>query len=379
MTDTRPSLLILSFSDIANDARVKKQVLLFADRYRVTTCGFGEPVRPDIEHIALHESESRWNARFEAVLLRLRAYGAAYWRQSFVRRARAVLRGRVFDAVIANDLETVGIASRLFGARRVHADLHEFYPGLHDQIPAWNRLRRPFLVWQLRAFLPSVRSVTTVSDTIADRYRDEFGFACAVVRNASPRQDLSPSATGAPIRIVHSGGAQPNRRIEVMMEAVAKSSSNTTLDLYLTHEKSGYADELRALAARLGDRITIHPPLPQNQLVRALNRYDVGIHVLPQTNTNNALALPNKFFDFVQARLGMIIGPTQDMVRLLEQYELGTVASGFDVAEVATAIDHLDAASVDGWKRNAHLAAEQLNAECEEAGWVRAVSGLVQA
>lgn len=373
MSDSRPSLLILSFSDISNDARVKKQVKLFADRYRVTTCGFGDPVRADIEHLSLSQHEGVWAARFEAVLLRVRAYRTAYWRQPYVRGARALLQGKAFDSVIANDLETVGLAVREFGRERVHADLHEYYPGLHDQVAAWNRIRKPFLEWQLRTFLPMVASVTTVSDTIAERYRGEYGFECSVVRNATPRQNLPVNEVGQPIRIVHAGGAQPNRRIEVMMQAVANSKEGATLDLYLTQEKSEYAEKLRRLSMSLGDRITIHPPMPQEDLLSELNRYDVGIHILPHTNTNNALALPNKFFDFVQARLGIIIGPTEDMVRLLDGFQIGSVTSGFEVSEVTAAVDELSVMRVETWKKNADKAAEVLNSEREESGWEAAL------
>ena len=377
MTNTRPTLLIVSFSDIANDARVKKQVLRFAEDFRVTTCGFGQALREDIEHLAISSEEGRWDARVEAALLHVKRYRTAYWRQPYVRRARAALRGRRFDAVIANDLETVGFAVRDFGGARVHADLHEFFPGLHDQVPAWVKLRQPFLEWQIRAFATRAASATTVSDTIADRYRSEFSVPCGVVRNASPALSLEAGPVGSPIRLVHSGGAQPNRRIEVMMEAAAASRADVTLDLYLTHEKSAYAAGLRDLADRLGERVTVHPPMPQADLVRKLNEYDVGIHVLPPTNTNNALALPNKFFDFVQARLGMLIGPTADMARLLEEYDLGIVAEDFETDGVTRAIDRLTPELVAAWKANAAAAADELSAERQYGAWEGAIAGIL--
>lgn len=374
--DSRPTLLVLSFSDIANDARVKKQALLFAETHRVTTCGFGEPVRDDIEHIPLSAEHGVWNARLEAALLHLRLYRAAYWSHPFVRRARTALRGRRFDAVLANDIETVGLAVREFGGERVHADLHEFFPGLHDQIPAWVKLRRPFLEWQIRGFATRAASATTVSDTIAERYRREYGVPCGVVRNASPAHELEPAAVATPIRLVHSGGAQPNRRIEVMMRAVAATSADVVFDLYLTQQGSPYAQGLRALADEIGDRVSVLPPVAQSELVSTLNRYDVGVHVLPPTNTNNALALPNKFFDFVQARLGMLIGPTADMARLLEQYELGAIADDFDVDAVTRALDGLTPERVAAWKANAHAAAEELSAERQHGAWERAVAAI---
>src|SRR5690606_34934887 len=117
-----------------------------------------------------------------------------------------------------------------------------------------------------------------------------------------------PGAVGDRVKIVHSGSAQPDRRIEVMMEAVARSSANVSLDLFLTAETGAYAQTLRNLASELGDRVNIHPPKPYSELLQTLNNFDVGIHVLPSTNTNNILALPNKLFDYVQARLGIIVG-----------------------------------------------------------------------
>src|SRR5699024_12020749 len=45
--DTPPSLLVLSFYDIARDARVLKQVTMFSTDYRVMTCGYGPTPRSE--------------------------------------------------------------------------------------------------------------------------------------------------------------------------------------------------------------------------------------------------------------------------------------------------------------------------------------------
>lgn len=159
------------------------------------------------------------------------------------------------------------------------------------------------------------------------------------------------------------------------MEAVALSDADVTLDLYLTGAGSPYMRSLEQLAERLGNRVTVHPPVSQAELVPMLNSYDVGIHVLPRTNTNNALALPNKFFDYVQARLAMVIGPTADMKRLLNRYELGVVAEGYDVPQVVDALNSLTVDRVTEWKRNAVVAAPENCAEAQQAVWEAAVAG----
>ncbi len=367
-------LLIISFSDISQDARVRKQVELFAEHYDVTTCGFGEAARDDVEHLPLCGRVSRLFKYLEAVALRAHLYSFVYRWHPRSREARRALRGRSFDAVLANDLDTVEVAHTVVESRRVHADLHEYFPGLHDQNPAWVRLRKPFFEWILRRYVAFVGSVTTVSDTIAGRYRDDYGFAVDVVRNAAPLATLQPTPVGKPIKLVHSGVAQENRRIEVMMRAAARSRTQLTLDLYLTGVGSDYHSALVELAAELGPRITVQPPVPQRELVRVLNSYDVGVFILPDTNTNYRLALPNKFFDYVQARLGLVISPTVDMERLLRKHDLGVVSQSPDLEAVVAALDSLSTADVTRWKQNAASAATENSAEAQNPVWEAAIA-----
>ncbi|MBH0053571.1 glycosyltransferase family 1 protein [Salinibacterium sp. SWN139] len=374
----RPTLLILSFTEFVNDARVKKQALMFAEHYDVVTCGYGKAVREDIEHIRLDPAVSTFSKYREAVFVRLRMYAAAFAGDERCKNAIAKLRGRRFDAVLANELETLPVAYSMVGPSKVLLDLHEYYPGLHDDIPVWVKVRQPYQEWVLSNQATRAAAATTVSGTIAKCYRERFGIDCGVVHNAAPyRADLAPAPVGDPIRLVHAGVTARNRRPEVMMDAVAQSSTNVTLDLYLTQQETPFGRELQARAAQLGERVTLHPPVPHDELIDILHRYDAGLHILPPTNTNIRLALPNKFFDSVQARLGMVIGPTVDMERLLQEYDLGVAAAGFDVADIVAVLDKLERGEVARWKSNAHAGAKELSSEAQQAGWLDAVRGLL--
>ena len=378
MTDSRARLLIISFSDISNDARVRKQINLFAENYRVTTCGRGDAIREDVEHIRVDLVESKAVSVAQAILLRLRMYKLAFALEPEVRAARKALRGRRFDVAIANDAESIVLAGEFAGYPHAHADLHEYWPGLHDQIENWVRLRQPYYRWMMRSFAAKAGSATTVSGAIADRYRQEFGIECGVVHNATPKHELAPSQIEWPLRIVHSGSTQPNRKPEVMMHAVAQTKSDVRFDMYLTGAHTEYWEELSALAGQLGDRIRVLPPKPYSELVATLNDYDIGIHILPATNTNNRLALPNKLFDYVQARLGVIVGPTPDMRSRVEEFGLGAVTSGFDVQDVVDVLDELTIEDVRSWKLHAADAAQVLNVEHELPVWEASIAALTR-
>lgn len=376
MNAHKPQLLIISFSDLFKDARLLKQITMFAPDYEVTTCGYGPAPVDDVRHIKISRAKGRVWRFTEALLLRARWYRAAYWVNPVVRDARAALRGASFDAVIANDLDTVGVTLSLFDASRAHADLHEYWLGVHDNVPAWVKLRAPFHGWMLQHWVTRVASVTTVNRAIADRYEREFGFSCAVVTNASQYQELQPSELSDPLRLVHSGGAQPNRKIELMMTAVAKSDLPATLDLLLVGEGTEYYRELCALADSLGDRVNVLPSVPHEELIETLNDYDLGLTFLPPTTTNIALVLPNKLFDYVQARIGVISGPNPVVVDLVESHPVGAITEDFDEASLVRLLNSITREQVLEWKHQADAVAFELSAERQSEPWRSAVQAL---
>lgn len=378
----RPSLLILSFSDIASDARVLRQVRAFVDAYDVTTCGLGEAPLPGVRHLSIPDERSALGLKVrpyvDAALVRTHLYRAAYWSDPLIRAAGRVLRGQTFDAVVANDIEAVPLALSIANPETVHIDLHEFFPGLHDNVPEWNRVRKPYFEWLLRTYASRAASVTTVGEGLAEAYRERYGIACRVVTNAGPLLNLRPTAVHKPIRLVHSGVAQPGRQLELMIDAVARSSNDLTLDLYLMPSDLLYLDRIREISASTDGRVRVLDPLPYAHLVTTLNDYDAGIFVLPPTTFNNANALPNKFFDFVQARLGMVIGPSAEMSRILREHDLGVVTSDFTVAATVDALDALTPEHIERYKANAEAASAQLSAQTQVEVWLREVRGLFQ-
>ncbi|GGI47661.1 hypothetical protein BCL57_002374 [Agromyces flavus] len=368
---SRTSLLIISFSAIRSDARVLKQVQEFSRDYDVTTCGYGE--RPDgvVDHVRLPDDAAAW--RYDKPSVVLRRFRRAYWTNPAVAAAWPLLDGRRFDVVLANDVDTVPIALRLAPAKGVHADLHEYAPKQKEDVLVWRLFLGPLMTWLVRRAVTRADSVTTVGQGIADEYRRVFGVDAGVVTNAAPYVEAAPGPVGDPIRLVHSGAGLRDRNILALVEAVEAASSRVTLDLYLTENDPTLIAELRE---RRSERVTLHPPVPYVELSATLNGYDVGIHALPPTSFNNRWALPNKLFDYVQARLGVLIGPSPEMAAIVERHGIGAVARGFAVADLTDAIDRMDAETVRRWKAASDGAAHELSSATQVAVWRRAIDAL---
>lgn len=369
----KPSLLILSFSPIRRDARVLKQVELFARTYDVVTCGYEESPSDDVRHVQL-PSEARVDNPYGR-FVSLRQYRLAYWRLAGVRLAWQALRSRRFDVVIANDVQAVPLALRLRPNGGVVADLHEYWPRLHEENPAWMRWISPYYRWICRKYVSKAAATSTVSRGLATEYDREFGFHPALVTNAAPFAALEPSAVSKPIRLVHSGAGLRNRDLGLMVDAVGASAADVTLDLYLTPNHPDYLDELRAKAATTG-KVRVCDPVPYADLVATLNEYDVGLFVLPPANFSYRHALPNKFFDFIQARLGVIVGPSPELEPYVRDHDIGMVTAEPDAASLTACIDALTEVDVARFKRNASSSARQLSAEESMGPWTEAVATL---
>jgi glycosyltransferase involved in cell wall biosynthesis len=362
--------LVLVYSQLETDARVLRQIRWLSQRFKVTSAAFGPSPIEGIEHVELADLPPyRGGALGRLIYAGLYVLGFYSFLTAMNPRnrdARRRLAGREWDVVVANDATALPLALRLRAKGGVLADLHEYSPeGSENTFVNRLTINRYFRSI-LRRHLKSAAAVVTVGSEIANRYHEEFGVDVRVVANAAPYANLEPTAVGKPIRIVHSAAPDPLRQIEVMIEAVRRTRADVMLDLYLVDDGSSYVRSLRELVADI-DRVNIKDAVPYSSLVPTLAWYDVGIHLLPPVNFNQLWALPNKLFDYVQARLGLLIGPSPEMQRLVRQYGLGTVTDDFTVEALTRTLDAIRPADVVKWKGASHRSARTLSGEVQLA------------
>lgn len=372
--DFRPSVAVVSFSHVAGDARVLRQIELLREHCRVTVIGYGDLSVPGVEMISV-PPELRANRPYGR-LLQLGLYRLAYWRQRGPTWVVNAVRGRAWSAVVANDIEAVPLALRLAPAARVHVDLHEYAPRMREHWPVWRRVHQPYIRWICRRFVRRTASQTTVSPTIAHEYEREFGFAPAVVLNAPPFREATPHPPGSPLRLVHSGGAMEHRGIEELCAAVEITRADVELDLYLVPADPAVLAEARGVAERC-KRVRVLDPVPPGDLVEQLAQYDVGVHLLKPVNFNHEHALPNKVFDYLQARLAVITGPTAALSALVRESATGWVTEDFEPRHFARLLETLDEHKVAQAKSAAHDAAARFCSETQVRAWGDAVREII--
>ena len=115
------------------------------------------------------------------------------------------------------------------------------------------------------------------------------------------------------------------------------------------------------------ENVQIIPPVAQDDIVPFTNQYDIGLFLLPEINRSLQYALPNKLFEFIQARLCIAIGPTVEMANLVKRYDLGIVADDFEPATLANMLKRLTKEQLEYYKQQCHKHARTLSSETEMA------------
>lgn len=357
-------ILIVSFTDPKNDPRVFRQIDALADQYAITSCGYGTAPPRVARHLEISPIARRASARAIALaLLKLRRYEWYYWSHPRIRNAYSTLRDTGFDLVIANDLVTLPLALKIAGGAPVLFDAHEFAPLEYEDQWIWRFFLARYNHEMSRRYLPQAAKVVTVCESIAKRYANDYGVGAEVITNAAPLCQLPVRRTGEKrIRMIHHGAAIVSRQNERMIEMMAFLDERFTLDLILVPGDSRYIGRLKGMAQR-DARIRFLDRVPMEQLVAVSSQYDVGLFLLPPTNFNYRMTLPNKFFEFIQARLAVAIGPSPEMARIVREFNCGIVAEDFLPHSLACALNRLRAADIDEMKLGSDRAARAHNAE----------------
>jgi len=379
--------LVISYSDIANDPRVRRQIdWLVSTGMRVDTLGLGaRPPEKVRSHFTI-DALPRWaSTLWGAALIHLLLPGSLQFRILGSSRIPRELRARLvdggYDVAVFNEYEFTPWPSdrRLFDPERmrIHLDLHEFRePGRRGR-SRWARLTQRHYRWVRRHIGSSAfTSRSTVSSGIAAQYEHEFGFApMTVIRSTPDYVDQQPSDVDPEhIRLLYHGMAAWSRGLPQIAQAVAGLPDRFDMTFMLTEPRS-QIDRLRSLIDELGiaSRARIVPAVPMREVAQRINEYDLELIFFPPISTNIEFALPNKIFEAIQGRLGLVIGRSPMLVDVVERYGNGVIAEGWDPEDLRAALDSLDAEHIRRLKLASASAALELNAEREGEAFLRAL------
>lgn len=378
--------LILCFTNLKNDARVRRQIDYLKDDYKTTVVCFDSYPDPKVEIIHIKPTKLTFLRKIilSAALL-MRFHQTAFHLLHDYKNSVEALKHRAFDLIVANDIETLPYAFDLASAKtKVVFDAHEYSPRQFEDRLYWRVFFKRFITDLCKEYVPRTAGMTTINAGLAEAYKNGFKVNPVIITNASDYFDLEPVTTNRyPIRLVHHGIFTVSRSPEIMLEMMELLDNRFTLDLYyLISENASaktkdYFNEFCDKAKKTG-RVRVLPPIKSTEIVSTLHsKYDLGIILVPPVNFNYENGLPNKLFDCIQARLGMAVGPLKEIAKVVTTYNLGVVSKEFTARSMADVLSKVDLPAVNSFKLNTQKAATEMNAKINKKIFLDLVAGLL--
>jgi hypothetical protein len=361
-------ILIITLSDIRNDPRVSRQIISLSHHHTLSVAGRGGYDFSGIHFIPIISRERTLTQKVQgAWLLKTNQFAKYYWGLPDIKDALQKLNKIKFDLILANDVETLPLALEVAAGAKIMLDAHEYSPQEFEDRWVWSFFSRKYVLSFLcKRHLQKLDGMMTVCKGLAEEYSRNFSIPEPfIVLNAPYRQELDPQPCREQIRMIHHGIAIPSRKLELMIDLMDNLEERFSLDIMLLEKNPEYLIQLKNKAAA-NKRIRFIPPVPMSDIPQNINQYDIGLFLLPPKNINYAYALPNKFFEFIQARLAVAIGPSPEMERYVRQYNCGIVSPDFTPEQMARELNKLTIDGINQYKQNADRAAQKLCFETSE-------------
>ncbi len=372
----KPTVLILCAADPLNDPRPNRMIQWLKDDYALKVIqgkGF------DVKFVSVNEGQigevkppnvaAKIIARLLRILLiALRLYDVVLKLEDrFTQGDMTPLVKDGIDAIVVHDLVLLprAFSAARKGKTKVLFDAREYYPREFESQAWWRWFVQPYNRFLCERYLKRCDKIITVSQGIAAEYKKEYDVNADVVMSFTSYADLQPQPPQTDVvRIIYHGQASPDRQIDRMVRMMDHLDGRFSLDLMLVSPSSAHRSYFRMIEQLVQGkpRVRIIPPVPMKNIVEHTNRYDVGLFICPPTTFNLQFALPNKFFEYIQARLMVAIGPSVEMQRIVNKYDCGVVAESFEPRVLADVLGKLNGIDIARYKNNSHRAAQELNA-----------------
>lgn len=288
-----------------------------------------------------------------------------------------ILFSRV-DIIYSNDLDTLpGCAlGSLVRQKKLIYDSHELFTEVPELI------NRPLVrfIWraQEEIFIKRAQAVITVSEGIANELTKRYRIhKVEVIRNLPVRTSTETFREKQPT-LIYQGALNVGRGIELAIDMMKQLPCYKLLivgtgDIEIKLRK-------QMLESNLFDRVQFLGQLTPENLRLITPTAWLGLSLEEDMGLNYRYALPNKLFDYIAANVPVLVSDLPEMRKIVEEFEIGIVASSRNPIELANQVADLfdDKKRYESISKNVKKAAEQLTWQNEEPKLLTLINGVIK-
>ncbi|MHA7862050.1 glycosyltransferase family 4 protein [Tessaracoccus sp. Y36] len=233
---------------------------------------------------------------------------------------------------------------------RMVYDARENWAGL-PAVERGARARHEMLVHAEAAGIVHADGVLTVAEPLADDLKARFRLPrrptvalhypveYPLVGTRTVREALG---LGDDVQLlVYSGVLSRARNLDLLIRGLAELPEHVHLALVAVPYPHPREAELRKVADVAGvaqSRLHFAPPVDQHELAYYLSGADVAVSAIPKGSPNHDLALPNKLFEYLHARLPLVHADAAAMRAFTRREGTGTVFRSGDLQDYLRAV-----------------------------------------
>jgi len=325
-------------NDLATDNRVNRTCLLLLELgYDVTLVG---RLRKNSLSIGARSYKTK---RFRLLFNK----GPLFYAEINIRLFFFLIFRKV-DLLFSNDLDTLSanyLVNKLKTKSKLIYDTHELF----TEVPELKHRKFVRNVWLMieKYIFPKLEYIITVNQSIAEIYFKKYKKSITVVRNTPERRIEKSDATrfslGLPIdkfiMIIQGSGLNVERGIEEVILAM-HMIENSVLLIFGSGDIIPKAKEL-VKSEKLEAKVLFFNQRPYLEMMKFTMNSDIGLAIDKPDCDNYKFSLPNKVFDYIQARIPILWSQLFEVKKLIEQYDIGCSISSVNPKEIAEKVNFL--------------------------------------
>ena len=221
----------------------------------------------------------------------------------------------------------IGPLFKLFSKSMIVYDTHECETETQSSVG----IRRPLLKLTERLLIRSVDAVITVSESISQWYRNEYGLNNVyTVRNVPYQRDIREtsevsilkSELGIPddeILFIYQGRLSRGRGIEILLDVFGKADRRK----HVVFMGYGPWEEMVKEYERVHPNIHFRDAVSPQDVQRYSSSADVGLALIERVCLSYYITIANRVFEYIMSGLPLIVSDFPEMGRVVDDGRCG--------------------------------------------------------
>lgn len=269
------------------------------------------------------------------------------------------------DAICAIDLDTilpVWLAAKLRGKQRVY-DAHEYFSQQKEVVTRGGIYK----IWHgiERKFIPKFKYGYTVSQSIADSFKQVYGADYIVIRNMPLLKPLNTVPDQTKRTILYQGAVNEARGLEFLIPAMKEINA-----ILLIYGDGNFTEQVKTLitANNLQDKVLLKGKLLPDELDAVTKKASIGINLVEYIGLNQYYSLANKFFDYMHNAVPQVTMNFPEYKTINDHFEVALLIDDLQIRSIINAVEQLltDKELYHRLQQNCLAAREKLNWQEEE-------------